>query len=167
MGIANYQTFHVTVMPDPSNPNSQKIHIKPGTDSLFSGGVVMDILVGIDMVTATQLKDRGLAIPEPIPVKALLDTGCTTTSIDRSVAEKLGLKAIGFVQSLTANGPMQCNQHLVSIQFPGIDIKGKPVHTIYTVDLIGQPIDALIGRDLMSKWKITYNGIAGFVSIAD
>lgn len=30
-----------------------------------------------------------------------------------------------------------------------------------------QPFQVLIGRDLMSSWMITYNGLAGFVSISD
>lgn len=168
MGIANYFQFNVFSQPDPHNPQNTVMQIQPGVHGLFSGGLVMDILIGIDEVTARSYQtELNQPIATPVVAKALFDTGCTITSIDHSIITSLGLKTRGYTQTATANGEMRVSQHLVSLSFPGVNLKNKPLHTVQSVNLEGQPFKVLIGRDLMASWTITYNGPAGFVSIAD
>jgi hypothetical protein len=81
--------------------------------------------------------------------------------------QKLNLATRGYQQTSTANGTATVSQHLVSIAFPGTGLLGRTLHSINSVNLSGQQIQALIGRDLMSKWLIVYNGGFGTVSISD
>lgn len=165
MTVAYFSQFYVQISPDPTDPTKQHVSVKHGPDGLYSGGIVMEVAIGIDAVSQSQ--NKGNPLPEPIIVKALVDTGCTITSIDRSIVSALNLMVRGYSQTFTANGSAQVSNHLVSIDFPGIGLRGKPVHQVQAVDLTGQPFQMLVGRDLMAAWAITYNGPAGFVSIAD
>lgn len=167
MPIANYFNFNVITHPDPANPGKTVQQIQPGVHGLYSGGLTMNILIGVDTLTAHAMEAANIDIPSPIIVKALFDTGCTVTSIDKTIIAQLGLKPRGLCKTVTANGASTVMQHVVSILFPGTTLNSKPVHAVQTIDLSGQRIQALIGRDLMSNWTITYNGPAGFVSIAD
>lgn len=165
MSVAYFSQFQVQIVPDPTDSTRQRISVQHGPHGLFSGGIVLEVALGIDAVTLAQNTES--PIQKPIIVKGLVDTGCTITSIDESVVSALNLKVRGIGQTLTANGPAQVSNHLVSIDFPGIGLRGRPVHQVQSVNLSGQPFQVLIGRDLMASWSITYNGPAGFVSIAD
>ena len=163
----NYFQFNVVSQPDPANPANTITKLLPGVHGLFSGGLVIDLLIGVDAVTTQLLQSENVIVPSPIIVKGLFDTGCTITSIDSSLISALDLKTTGFSDTGTANGMTTVSQHVASITFPGTKLSGKPVHQVQSVNLAGQPIQALIGRDLMAFWTVTYNGLAGFVSIAD
>lgn len=166
MAIVNYIQFQVFTKPHPKQPGGTLVQVQTGPHGLFSGGLVMEMAIGIDDVTAKSLPSRTPA-PSPVIVKGLFDTGCTITSIDQSLVTNLGLKTRGFAQTATANGVTTTSQHLVSINFPGTHLSGRLVHSVQAVNLTDQPFHVLIGRDLMATWSITYNGPSGFVSIAD
>lgn len=172
MTVQCYQQFRIISQPDPRDPTKTIQILEGGAHALFSGGVLLDVAVGIDAVTANTFRVQNKkTVPPPIRVKALLDSGCTVTSIDQELAKKLNLKTIGFNQVFTANGPVQSPLHVVSLAFPGVapgpTLKGIDLLTVQTVNLAGQQFGVLIGRDIMSRWAIHYNGPAGFISIAD
>lgn len=167
MGIANYHHFNVSVSPDPTNPSKNLVQVQSGQHGLFAVGINMDIAVGVDAITAKSLQDYSLSIPQPRMVKALFDTGCTVTSIDLSIAKALNLKVRGYVNVGTANGLAKAEQYFISIGFPGTTLQGRSLQQVQGIDLRGQQIQALIGRDLMAHWNINYNGIMGLVSISD
>lgn len=167
MSIVNYLKFNVLSTPDPANPGNTIVQVQTGPHGLFSGGLVMDVVVGVDTVTAHSLQAANIPIPSPISLKALFDTGCTVTSIDKTIVSSLGLKVRGYTPICTANGTTTASKHVVSLNFPGTNLAGKLAHAVQAVNLAGQQFHMLIGRDLMASWSITYNGPSGFVSIAD
>jgi hypothetical protein len=166
MSILNILKFNVISQPDPANPSRIIQSPQLGHHALFSGGIVMDIVIGVDAITVQSSHGEN-PIPPPIAVKALVDTGCTITSIDNSLVTALGLKVRGYNPIHTANGTTIASQHQVSLAFPGTNLAGRQIHTVQTANLTGQPFLVLIGRDLMASWSVTYNGPAGFVSISD
>jgi len=167
MAVVTYFQFNVLTQPDPANPQNTLLQVQPGPHGLFSGGVVMDIVIGVDAITTQSLLSSNILVPTPLSVKALIDTGCTITSIDNALVHTLGLRIRGYNQTHTANGMMNVSQHQVSLHFAGTNLSGRPVQTVQAVDLSGQPYGMLIGRDLMMSWSLTYNGTTGFVCIAD
>jgi len=167
MAIVTYFQFNVLTQPDPQNPQNTLIKVEPGPHALFSGGIMMDVSISLDVLTETTLKSTNRPVPAPIIAKALVDTGCTITSIDKTLVSNLDLITRGYAQTHTANGVVSVSQHLVSIGFPGTNLMNRPVQTVQSIDLSGQPFSVLIGRDLMALWSITYNGTTGFVCIAD
>lgn len=127
----------------------------------------MDMAIAVDAVTTQAMQNGNQIIPPPITAKALLDTGCTITSIDQSLAQQLGLVVRGMTTTHTAAGPANSSQYFVAFSFPGTNLQGRTLHQVQSVNLAGQPFQVLIGRDLMASWTINYNGPSGYVSIAD
>lgn len=167
MAVVTYFQFNVQTQPDPANPLNTLVQVQPGAHGLFSGGIVMDVVIGVDSITAQSLLASNIPVPSPITSKALVDTGCTITSIDNAIVTQLGLKVRGYNQTHTANGVMNVSQHQISLNFARTNLTGRQVQTVQAVDLSGQPFGMLIGRDIMMSWSITYNGTTGFVCIAD
>jgi hypothetical protein len=135
--------------------------------NLFSTGILIDMLVSVDRVASELITNLNHKIPDSISVRGLLDTGCTITSIDQGLVEKLGLSVRGFATTQTAAGPMTSSLYSVQIDFQNSNLKGKPVHQVQAIKLPNQAFQVLIGRDLMQSWVINYNGSAGFFSISD
>jgi len=167
MAIFTKIEFQVRHIPNPANPAIVQSELTLGTQGLFSGGVVMDMAITVDTVTAQAMSLGKQIVPSPVIVKALLDTGCTVTSIDQSIAQKLGLIVRGMTTTHTAAGPATSNQYFVGLSFPGTNLQARALHQVQSVNLLGQPFQVLIGRDLMASWVINYNGTTGYISIAD
>lgn len=169
MGILNIVNFQFQIIPDPNKPGQSAVTVQSGAHGLFSGGVIIDLAIGVDGVTLQSLH-QGIGappLPSPVVVKALLDTGCTVTSIDQKIAAALNLAVRGYSQTSTANGIVTVPSHTVSLAFPGTPLRGKPIHPVQAIDLSGHQIQALIGRDIMLQWSIHYNGPAGMITISD
>lgn len=167
MAILNLAQFQFQTQPDPKIPGNTLVSVSPGARALFHGGVVVDISIGLDKHSAEARRKARELVPAPKIVKALVDTGCNVTSVDHSVLSTLGLKTRGMVQTGTANGATTATQHSVEIGFPGTQLRSYPLLFVSSVNLSGQPIQALIGRDILAQWVMVYNGPFASVSISD
>lgn len=92
----------------------------------------------------------------------LLDTGASHTCFDKSVAKELGLKVIDI-------GPLHTplGTDPLSPRYEGqVIINGHPFHVarICGVTLSNQGLIALIGRDILSRGKLEYDGRTGIVT---
>jgi hypothetical protein len=112
-------------------------------------------------------------------VVGLLDTGATQTSIDKKLAAALNLEAIGISDHFTAAGPVSNPVYLADMFFPGAELGrfqnlkigscmlpfdvNPPGGNLLSIRNIG----ILIGRDVMSKWNIVWNGPTSTVFISD
>lgn len=167
MAIFTQIKFQVHHIPNPANPSQTQSQLTLGPQGLFAGGIVMDMAIAVDAVTVQAMQNGNQPIPPPVTAKALVDTGCTITSIDQTLAQRLGLAVRGMTTTHTAAGPTTSNQYFVAFSFPGTNLQGKTLHRVQSVNLTGQPFQVLIGRDLMASWIINYNGPTGYISIAD
>jgi hypothetical protein len=167
MPVVSYLKFNVVSQPNPADPNQTVQSTQLGPHGLSFGGIIMELAVGVDKVTAQSLHAQGIIVPPPIKVKGLIDTGCTITSIDYTLATALGLRIRGYNQTHTANGVVIVPQHQISLGFPDANFAERAVQTVQATNLAGQAFHVLIGRDLMASWSMTYNGPAGFVSISE
>jgi hypothetical protein len=120
------------------------------------------------------IADAGGTLPTPEAGFALIDTGASGTCVHEPILQKLGLNPIGTVMSGTAAGQVPHNLYPARIEFPGEAID-RDFNSVAGVNLSGQtislstgihPIIALIGRDVMADWILTYNGVGGFISIS-
>lgn len=97
--------------------------------------------------------------PSPISIKAQIDTGASHCVIRDGIPQKLGLKPIGqtFINTPShQNHP--CYQYFMRLQIP-YNNTIIPYEAIFTAaPLIGQNIDCLIGRDLLSQTILIYIG---------
>ena len=159
--------FQVRHIRNPANPGQTQTQLEVGPHSLFAGGIVMDMALAIDEVTSQSMRSGNQTVPTAVTAKALVDTGCTITLIDDSIVQQLGLTVRGYTTTHTAAGPINSGQYFVALSFPGTKLQGRTLHRVQSVNLAEQPFKILIGRDLMASWNINYNGLAGFISIAD
>ncbi len=134
---------------------------------LANKGIIINVELGIDLATAEALRAFAQPVPTSITCQALIDTGSSILAIDQSIAQQLNLVKRGIYVAHTANGQRQCNLYAVSLSFPATNLKPYNILQASEVDLSAQPFKCLIGRDLLSKWHLHYNGETGAVSIAD
>src|SRR5437016_3015750 len=66
-------------------------------------GAVIDLLVGVSAPRREKLERVGFAVPEPVRIRALIDTGSHVTGFDPSVFQALDITSIGFFRVRTAS----------------------------------------------------------------
>jgi hypothetical protein len=133
-------------------------------------GPVVDVSVGISRKQQEDLAASGLDSPSPILISALVDTGASRTCVDSAVLKELGLVAKELVPVLTpstAGQPHLTGYYAVSMSL----LHPKLTYSFYSVpvlesDFTGQGIGALIGRDLLAKCLLVYDGQAGVFTLA-
>lgn len=137
---------------------------------LVSTGPLLSVEVSVPKELADFFTKEKRAIPPPRTGFALIDTGATRSGVDKSVITELGVKPVGVTTTLTAGGEVEQNLFPAHFRFPGEHIE-IDFSSVLGVDLkrykiSGQPIIALLGRDILSKFLFVYNGPGGFFSIS-
>ena len=133
-------------------------------------GPILNVEVSLPGSLAEILSEKGDPIPAPAAGWALLDTGASRTCVDGETISGLGVNPIGLVPVGSAAGQAQHSLYPARLRFPaeGLDIDFS---SVVSVDLTGQavegqPITALIGRDLLARCMLVYNGPGGFFTLA-
>lgn len=134
---------------------------------------MVSAFVGVSQARSVALQAKNLAIPQPIPIRGLIDTGATETCIDPSVVSALGLTPTGTAlvnTPSTGNNPHQTYQYDVSLIVPPVLATHSPllIPNLAVIDaqLASFGIQALIGRDVLSECYLTYDGIGGIFCLA-
>jgi hypothetical protein len=100
-------------------------------------------------------------------MSALVDTGAMQSCIDATLAMQLKLPIINQTKVAGARGAAVLNVHMAQLYVPALP------HLIWGhfigADLTGggQAIRAILGRDFLRHFKMTYDGRSGFVTIED
>ena len=137
--------------------------------------------IPIEISTATIFRQPPNQSPlSSIVVMAHFDTGASRTSIDINLAKHLNLQAIGQSVSYTAAGPQLMPDFAVDIGFPNTTLSPFPNLNIGSCQLVtfnlqkcvsnpNEPknFGILLGRDIMSRWNIVWNGPTSTIFISD
>jgi hypothetical protein len=111
-----------------------------------------------------------------LAVKAHLDTGASVTSIDINLASSMGLVPVGATQLRTAGGVVEFSNFIINLQFPTATLAPRINLPICSCDMGFDPskppgdprnFGVLIGRDVISRWNIVWNGPTSTVIIND
>jgi Aspartyl protease len=136
-------------------------------------GPLLDAFVGVSHARLTALQAHQQAVPQAVPIRALVDTGASCTCVDPSVLTALGLTPTGVAvvnTPSTGSTPHSTFQYDVSLAVP----PALPTHTLLVVPnlpvvasqlLQAQGFHALLGRDVLSLCRFTYDGLAGFFTL--
>jgi hypothetical protein len=111
-----------------------------------------------------------------IAVMAHLDTGASRTSIDIGLAEYLKLEPSGMAPNLTAGGIKTMPTFVLDLHFQNANLApfiNLPVSSCELSFDIGGRLNSsknfalLLGRDILSRWNIVWNGPTSTVFIND
>jgi predicted aspartyl protease len=111
----------------------------------------------------------GLEYPEPIKLRALLDTGASATVISKTFANHCRLFQTNEGSEITAlGGTILCGEHAGAISFPGTNLRSfDPIRIVSANFVKERNYACLIGRDILQSWRITFDGCTKKVSITD
>jgi hypothetical protein len=110
----------------------------------------------------------GLECPQPVKMKALLDTGAAVTVISKAFARHCKLLQTGESEIRALGAQHKCGEHAGTITFVGADLCPAEDIRIRSGDFIREPHFAcLIGRDILRNWTITFDGPSKRITIID
>jgi predicted aspartyl protease len=96
---------------------------------------------------------------------ALIDTGAGRTVLTPDAIEKVGLPLVDYTILSRAGGEDKVGAYVASIHFPRLKLATIEVIQVLCCELPHQPIQCLIGRDILLHWQFIYNGKTGQWSI--
>jgi len=140
------------------------------TIQISPGGPILDIQVGVSQARAQALQRAGRTVPNPIQIRGLVDTGASCTCIDPAVLQSLGLSPTGLVPMhtpSTGNQPHNMNLYDVSLilMHPALTLSLGNM-AVGESQLSIQGIQALIGRDVLRRCLLVYDGQTGIFTLA-
>ena len=142
--------------------------------TLSSGptGPTLNVVVGPSEPLQQVLKAAGLPIPATVSGVFLVDTGASNTVVDHNLIAPLGLQPTGTVMCHT---PSTDGNAVAMYQYDLlIFIPGNGPHPGWYLEAVpvtassfaGQAIDGLIGRDILDRGLLVYNGQNGHFTLA-
>jgi hypothetical protein len=132
--------------------------------SLVQFGPLIQVVAAIPQALQKTIADAGKVVAAPQVVLALIDTGCTRTSIDKRIISALGVSPTGIATVGTASGLSQAELVPVQLTFPNLAGATITLPQAMTCDLTGQPISILVGRDILRHFVMIYDGQIGRVT---
>jgi hypothetical protein len=139
---------------------------------IAADGPVVLLAVSPSASRIKALNASKIPVPEPVVIRGLVDTGASCSAVDPTVIKRLGIEATGNVSILTASTgetPHACEQYDVALMLvmPPQDVHVLSVTIpVLQAHLNPQGIQALLGRDVLSKGILVYNSHSGSFSLA-
>lgn len=123
-------------------------------------GPIIDVVVMNSRDVLERWRADGLECPQPIRMKALLDTGASVTVISKKFADHCKLLQTNEGSEITAIGAThRCGEHAGSVSFPGTQLRSFDSIRIVSAEFSRERYYAiLIGRDILRNWVISFDG---------
>lgn len=137
-----------------------KWHSSPS--KLLLEGPHIQVLISTTRPELDEGRAIGLEFRE-LPIHALIDTGAALTVINPQIATTCKLLQTDWNQ-VTAVGGLagRYPAYAAAMAFPGTDLPDFDVIRVVACPIIEQPFfSCLIGRDILRKWRLTYDGPTG------
>jgi hypothetical protein len=159
---------------DVSPPLTGDTKVTLNFDPQFLWKAGLNILTEIS--TARVLQKPSDTNPPSMLVSAHLDTGASMTSIDINLAKHLKLVPIGESKSDNASGiPFVSPTFVVDLSFQnttlapfiGIQVGSCNLSFDLKKGAIQSNYGILLGRDILSRWNVVWNGPTSTVFISD
>jgi len=131
-------------------------HFTKPSPNLRADGPVIEVRLALRSTFEQTLIQNYQAVPEPIKIRALIDTGSPITVIREGIADRLSIDPSGTDWLTTAlSSYTQCPVYPVRLLFS--DEASFEV-TVAAVPLPYQNVECLIGRDVLRHAVLTYIG---------
>jgi hypothetical protein len=141
---------------------------RPSPEALRITGAKLDVEIFLHEQLVSLFTRKGMPLPSPITGKALIDTGASRSAVDvKLINDHLKLSSMGVAEMVTPSGIKEKrNIYPISMCFPGTNLPRIPLLPTVGCDLHEQNIVALLGRDVLSKFVLIYNGPGAFISLS-
>lgn len=152
---------------DANGPDGQKMRL-PNHAALQRTGPILQVVISPTRQHLDSLAENNKAIPQPVSGFALIDTGATSTAVDESVCRELNISPTGAARTAHAGGSEIRQCYPIQVSFPGSGLPSTVIPTAMSVNLqFGKkPYVLLLGRDLLSRLRLVYNGPMGRIEVA-
>ncbi len=140
--------------------------------------VVVGPQINVDVLSPSVVEKwaqaRKIQLASASRVPALLDTGASVTGIDEEVLRKLKYPPIGIANLSTPSGTTTSGIYMVRLVIPSRTDPGFPPNIpriiidnvrVIAVKLSNQPYKVLLGRDVLSKMVLIYNGTHALITL--
>jgi gag-polyprotein putative aspartyl protease len=134
--------------------------------ALRLGGLKIRVEIAWSQAEAKLAWSIGLT-REPLTIMALIDTGASATVINPEVAITCGLRRTGDVNISSAGGVGRYPEYVGAICFPGSDLTTLDPVRLVACPLPGQEVACILGRNILERWRLVYDGRTGEVHIED
>ena len=91
----------------------------------------------------------------------LIDTGAARTVLIPKEVNRLRLPLVDHRTLCRVGGTEVVGVHVASVRFPNTNLTTIEIMQVLCCELPQQPVDCLIGRDILSRWLFTYDGKLG------
>jgi hypothetical protein len=138
------------------------------TFSVQPDGLLVEVVIGPDANQLRQWQAQGQAIPRPIRVGAIMDTGTDVTAVAPQVIKALGLPLSGSARTHTASGHVPVDVYGISLSILSPTGSG-PMFTapsLLAIELThaAPGIDVLVGLDIILQGVLNVDGPRGVFS---
>ena len=133
------------------------------TNQITDAGPVITVYIGVSNPYRNALVAQSRAVPQPVAIDMQVDTGCSSSVIDQRVVAALSLPVRG--QDLVSTPSSGANGVVVPVYDVSIVIPGMrnqrltlPAWRVTSADFSAQTIFGLLGRDILIRGRMYYNG---------
>lgn len=143
------------------------------TNLIGPTGPLLQVHVLVSAARRGALLAASQQVPAPQASSLLIDTGASCTVIDLPVIQALGLQPTGSTPGhtpSTGSTPVVMSTYDIDLVIFG---GGQGVnHQVFNnlpvvgADFSGQPIDGLLGRDVLAACRLTYSGPDSLVMLS-
>jgi hypothetical protein len=131
---------------------------------ILTSGALVEVQLSPSQARRTALLRQKREVPPPVRVLFLIDTGASVSMVDESYMRTLQLDPTGATQfhSSSTNGVAQraamYDVHLVLGGVAGVNtLRFDPLAMMATA-LINQPFEGILGRDVLARLQLAWNG---------
>lgn len=138
-------------------------------------GPVVNVLVGLNAADVRILRMAGRPVPQPLSLRALIDTGAEVSCVDAQAIAPLVLLGVTPVRYVIANLPvagglLPAAEYTVSLSIVHPSGKSRanlvlPSQSIVELSLGQLGYQVLIGRDVLDRCLHIYNGPAQHLTL--
>ena len=142
------------------------------TLSCTAAGPTVSVAIAPSALLRDAMMAAGVQPPQPVIGTFLVDTGASHTVVDSKLIAQLGVNPTGAVMvhtPSTAGSAVLMPQYDLMLFVPGVAGSGGWLLDGLQVTAAvfdGQPIDGLIGRDILDRGMLVYNGQANHFTLA-
>lgn len=130
-------------------------------------GPKISVTIGHPEKAIALAKQSHVGLEKTYTVTALIDTGAARTVISPQLAATCGLQQTGQARISSAGHITDRPEFVGAIQFPNQGLRGFDPVSLVACPLPEQDVACLLGRDILERWNLIYDGRSGLVEVEE